>query len=207
MTTEIKYKDVEDAAYEEAQKLAPNATHSGADAKVSRPGAYDKSIVAAVNALCDVICAEDVNVGDTAEDALDFLSALLGSGGGGGGETAEVQITVQEYDASDNNAEFPDSQKHAKVYSAEPALSQENNQPYWKISEEPVTSAPIGSFIVLDSSIPPTNSYQLARVPTVPAANGMQLGYVGNAGQSQAVFPVPAGIDTMPIKIYWEEVG
>ncbi len=177
MTTEIKYKDVEDAAYEDAQKLAPNATHSSAGATVSRPGAYDRSIVDAVNALCDVICAEDVNVGETAEDALDFLAALLGGGGGGGGddpqpysERTDIYLLFTGGGGAYDNPDFSFSNNVMSVNAMYPSPGGSGTEEeievvgpfYGHIGDDPTTSTfaimknvPVGSVLLCSLASPP----------------------------------------------------
>jgi hypothetical protein len=89
---EIKLPDKVAEAQAMAELYAPIATHSDIGAKANVGGPSSKAVVDAVNALCDVLCAEDVNVGDTSQEALDFLSALLG----GGEETGYVPEFVYE---------------------------------------------------------------------------------------------------------------
>ena len=70
---EIKYDEINEKAYEDAEKHKP-----GSDTTVVElPNSYDRDIVEAVNVLCDSLCAEDVDPGKTAEEALAFLGTLL----------------------------------------------------------------------------------------------------------------------------------
>ena len=96
---EIKYDEINEKAYEDAEKHKP-----GSDTTVVElPNSYDRDIVEAVNVLCDSLCAEDVDPGKTAEDAPEYLGRLLS-----GPSMTLVEKSITEngvYDPHDDDAD------------------------------------------------------------------------------------------------------
>ncbi len=95
---EIKYDEINEKAYEDAEKHKP-----GSDTTVVElPNSYDRDIVEAVNVLCDSLCAEDVDPGKTAEEALAFLGELISP------KSVLVEKSIVEngvYDPKDDEAD------------------------------------------------------------------------------------------------------